>query len=59
MAGKFVGKDSQNHINHGIWLWGRTEKDLHEMVARAVKLGYASDAVALTERLYAALTVLE
>jgi len=23
MAGKFVGKDSNNHINHGIWLWAK------------------------------------
>ena len=51
MAGKFVGKDSGNHINHGIWLWARTEHELKEVANYAVNSGYAPDIGELTARL--------
>jgi hypothetical protein len=44
MAGKFVGKDSKNHINHGIWLWAHTEQGLYELADWAAsKGGYSFD----------------
>jgi hypothetical protein len=27
MTGKFSGQDSENHINHGVWLWMRRQDD--------------------------------
>lgn len=41
MIGKFVGKDSRNHVNHGIWIWARRAEDLKELAESAVsELGY-------------------
>lgn len=59
MAGKFVGRDSRNYINHGIWLWARTEKELNniKLVTLAADFGYVSDIDALRVRLGAALTL--
>lgn len=39
MVGKFVGKDSQNHINHGIWLWARNVEDLPRLADWAATSG--------------------
>ena len=44
MVGKFVGKDSRNHINHGMWLWARSEVGLHKLAEwAATKGGYTFD----------------
>lgn len=41
MVGKFVGKDSRNHINHGIWIWARRAEDLKDLAESAVsQMGY-------------------
>ena len=55
MVGKFAGKDSHNHINHGIWLWARTEGGLYSIADwAATNGGYVSDASELKSRLDAA-----
>ena len=41
MIGKFVGKDSYNHINHGIWLWVREREELPALADWAKKSGYS------------------
>jgi hypothetical protein len=44
LVGKFVGKDSRNHINHGIWLWARKKDDLYRLADwTCSKGGYAFD----------------
>lgn len=43
MIGKFTGKDSRNHINHGIWLWARKEHDLLKLADIASERGYQFD----------------
>lgn len=39
MVGKFVGKDSQNHINHGIWIWARDMDALSDLAYWAATAG--------------------
>lgn len=56
MAGKFVGKDSRNHINHGIWLWARSEKGLYSLADWAASEGgYSFELVEFKKGLDAAL----
>ncbi|WP_405808095.1 hypothetical protein OG729_24380 [Streptomyces sp. NBC_00210] len=43
MIGKFTGKDSQNHINHGVWLWARQAEDLLRLAEIAHQQGYQFD----------------
>ncbi|MCI3277020.1 hypothetical protein [Streptomyces cylindrosporus] len=43
MIGKFIGKDSRNHINHGIWLWARDKYDLPKLAEKANNRGYPFD----------------
>lgn len=46
MVGKFIGKDSRNHINHGMWLWARSENGLYELADwAATRGGYGFDVV--------------
>ncbi|MFF7566643.1 hypothetical protein ACFZB4_42640 [Streptomyces pseudovenezuelae] len=40
MIGKFTGKDSRNHINHGIWLWARDKNRLLDLARAAARQGY-------------------
>ena len=52
MIGKFVGKDSRNHINHGLWLWARTHADLSAAAkSLADSGGYGRAATRLLEEL--------
>jgi hypothetical protein len=39
MVGKFIGKDSRNHVNHGIWLWARNPNDLPALAEWSAKEG--------------------
>ena len=56
MVGKFVGKDSRNHINHGMWLWARSEYGLYHLAEwAAAKGGYIFDITAFKCGLDAAL----
>lgn len=56
MVGKFVGKDSKNHINHGIWLWSRAEYGLDNLVDWAADTGgYRINSEQLKSELHAAL----
>jgi hypothetical protein len=58
MVGKFVGKDSKNHINHGIWLWSRTEGGLYNLIDWAAgKGGYKFDSAKFRTELDYALAV--
>jgi hypothetical protein len=44
MIGKFVGKDSHNHINRGIWLWAHDVQGLYTLADWAAsKGGYSFD----------------
>jgi len=55
MVGKFVGKDSRNHVNHGIWLWCRSEEGLYNLADWAASRGgYRVDAAYLKAGLDAA-----
>jgi hypothetical protein len=57
MVGKFVGKDSENHINHGIWLWTRDEANLPGLLAWAsTRGGYSFDKDRMLKALRRALT---
>jgi hypothetical protein len=48
MVGRFVGKDSNNRVNHGIWLWARNNEGLHKVAEWAVQSGgYALSLAAL------------
>ena len=56
MVGKFVGKDAQNHINHGIWLWARTRDELYALADWAASNGgYILDSTDLKRRIDMAL----
>jgi len=56
MVGKFVGKDSRNHINHGVWLWARRAERLHDLASWAADAGgYEFDTQAFTEGINEAL----
>ena len=55
MIGKFVGKDSDSHINHGIWLWARKKEELYAAARWADKKGYIPDNIQLNAWLNAAL----
>jgi hypothetical protein len=57
MVGKFIGKDSQNHINHGLWFWSRPESDLAALVTWADKEGrYEFDVTAFKRGIKTALS---
>lgn len=44
MVGKFVGKDSANHVNHGVWIWARHEANLESLAEWTYnKAGYEFD----------------
>jgi hypothetical protein len=44
MGGKFLGMDSANHINHGIWLWARKPEQLLPLAERMnERFGYDFD----------------
>jgi hypothetical protein len=51
MVGKFVGKGSDNHIDHGIWLWARDERKLCDLADWAVSKGYSLDTVSVRAEL--------
>ena len=51
MVGKFVGKDSKAHVNHGIWLWARESNELYAAADWAGEEGYVPDIAELKERL--------
>lgn len=51
MIGKFIGRDSRNHINHGIWLWARSGESLLSLVDEALEAGYVFDAAAYKDRI--------
>ncbi|GLP67357.1 MULTISPECIES: hypothetical protein [unclassified Streptomyces] len=55
LIGKFTGKDSRNHINHGIWLWARRDADLPNLAREAKRLGYKFDMEAFVAGIEAAL----
>lgn len=55
MAGKFVGKDSGGHINHGLWLWAQTADELYQVVEWAAERKYVSNATKFRTRLNAVL----
>jgi hypothetical protein len=56
MVGKFVGKDSRNHINHGVWLWARRAESLRDLASWAADAGgYEFDTQAFTEGIKEAL----
>jgi hypothetical protein len=45
LVGKFAGKDSSNHINHGLWLWARTQDGLYSIANWTATIGgYGSTA---------------
>lgn len=48
MVGKFVGADSENHVNHGVWFWARRPDDLPGLATWAhdsCGYGFDKDAV--------------
>jgi hypothetical protein len=47
MLGKFVGKNSQNFITDGIWLWAKSEHGLHDAARYAASRGYLFDVAKL------------
>lgn len=60
MVGKFAGKGSDNHIDHGIWLWVRDSQkpddkqrlyDLVNWAADKEKGGYLLDAAGVRQEL--------
>jgi len=56
MVGKFLGRNSKNYVNHGIWLWSQTPDGLPEVLNKAlVKDGYPIDKPNIGKRLDEAL----
>jgi hypothetical protein len=56
MVGKFIGKDSENHVNHGIWLWTRDEADLIKLLHWAgARGGYSFSKESMSKGLRSAL----
>lgn len=44
MVGKFLGKDRNNHVNHGVWLWAREPEELPGLASWAKEVaGYDFD----------------
>jgi len=39
MVGKFVGKDSAGHVNHGLWLWARNADRVRKVAEWAATQG--------------------
>jgi hypothetical protein len=40
MKGKFLGNDSNSHINHGVWIWAREAEQLLSLAEKMHHEGY-------------------